>query len=189
MPQHLTPADEQPAPRSTFFLEDVAALERTDLTEQYGALLRPVIEAGGGPVPGMHGYFLGFQYLTDWHGKRLGVEYFRITKGYRAESDLVVRAFFCWRDEQSAGAWAQAVASWDHAYKRFRAQGLWHPMTLEPPSAPWMASWMSPFCKSVPSEAVPTLRIIAQCVGQGLADYCPSAPPIKPHQEPPPPSR
>lgn len=107
------------------------------------AALRPVIEAGGGPVPGIPEWFLHFWSPSAEDERNCGYAIFQIADRPGQSANPAAMTVACWEEAMSAQLWT-TVAHLYEPLNAFRALGLWKRMPLAAPRTPWLAAWLCP---------------------------------------------
>lgn len=135
---------------------------RADVGDAVIAILWPLVQGGGGPLPGMPGWFLDVRFPQDARGERIpGRAFFQVANQPRIFSRPPMMAVACWRDEASAGAWAQAT----DAYCQMGA-----PIAKAPPPTPWLAAWLTPTSVTVDPAVLFVFGDLERCVAWTLAE-------------------
>lgn len=83
----------------------VAMQARSDVADAVVAILRPIVQVGSDPPPGLPGPFLDLRFPQDLQGARVpGRASFHVGTQSRGSSPPLM-AVACWRDDASSQAW------------------------------------------------------------------------------------
>lgn len=133
--------------------------------------LLPVLDAEGGPVPGMEGWHLDFFFPLRADGRRLdGGAFFQIADEPGTSKRPVVMAVACWREALSADAWGQARQGYEPLRPALLPVKLWREMPFDPPPVPWLAVWLTPFVAVADVTDLRAFGGLERCVAFALME-------------------
>jgi hypothetical protein len=148
---------------------DVATTARADVSDRVVALLRPLVAAGGGQVPG----------VPEWHldvlDRQPGMAVFQVARGPAtspAGKRPYVVAVGCWSEDASAAAWRDA-----HMVARMTLPGAPNRLPEDPPAVPWLSVTPGVGLLLLPPERVGMLGDFERCVLWTLAEDLPEVGP------------
>ena len=147
----------------------VSRQRRADVAQAVIDQLRPVLDAEGGPVPGMGGWRLDLFYPTDRDQRRLnGAAFFQLADEPGPSKAPAVMAVACWDQAMAESAWSQAKQGYGALRGTLTAVGLWKPIPATPPPVPWLATWLTPAVAVAAPEDVLALGDLERCVAFAL---------------------
>ena len=149
----------------------LARTPRSEVPQAVVDRLLPLVDAGGGPIPGLDGWHLDLMFPLDDRGARMdGAAYFQVAPEPGTSRRPVVMAVACWRPELAASAWTQAVAGYTAMRSSLIASSLWlEPPDSPPASLPWIAAWLTPFIALADAETM-AFGDLERCLVWALAD-------------------
>ncbi len=107
------------------------------------AVLRPILEAGGGGVPGFPQWAMTFERTPDGGGTL-----FDVSRPMFGGGQPVVRCASCWSDAAAAATWATIAGRYRADWTALSVFGL-RDASSRPPATPWLAVYMAPGIMSV----------------------------------------
>ena len=144
---------------------------RSAVSRHTVSLLLPIINAVGGPIPTMPGWWLDFP-IGD-RGERLeGGTFFQIANQPGTSKRPVVMCVAAWAERASETAWDQVRARYSPLEEPLKKFGLWKPPPAKPPPLPWLATWLAPFVVFVDVETardlLPAFGDLERCVAWAM---------------------
>ena len=147
-----------------------ATHHRSDIGQPAVDLLHPVLDAEGGPVPGMAGWHLGCFFPRDAEGRRLdGSAFFQIADEPGLSKVPAVMCIACWREHAAEDAWKQVRQTYGALREPLVAIGMWRAAPMRPPPLPWLAVWLLPSIVFVGVQDMLAFGDLERCVAFALA--------------------
>lgn len=145
----------------------VANTPRADAAQPVIDQLLPLVDAGGGPVPGLPGWHVAVIRSPD----QPGAAFFQLAQAPGLTRTPAVMAVACWRRPDHRVAWEQAVLGYRALHGPLSSLGLWHPPPPSPPPAlPWLAVWLTPHLATIDPADLAALGDLERCVAWALAE-------------------
>jgi hypothetical protein len=149
----------------------IARIERTSVAQEVIDHLLPVIDAEGGPVPGVDGWYLDFQFPLTQDGRRNpGAAFFQISDEPGTSKRPAVMAIACWDAAMTGAAWSQVRGGYQAMREPLRASKLWREPPTHAPVTPWLAVWLTPFAILYDAHFVGMWGDLEKCVAFALID-------------------
>jgi hypothetical protein len=138
---------------------------RSEVAYSVIAALRPLIAAGGGPAPGMAGWYVDLMFPLALDGAhKPGAAFFQIARQPGMSKAPAVMCIAAWSPELSVDAWRDTVAGYN--MMRDAIDGL--PAPEFAPPTPWLAAWLTPFTVDANPEMLMAIDDLERCVAWGL---------------------
>ena len=143
----------------------LARTARAEVGSDVVSYLLPIIDAEGGAVPGMPGWFLDFMFPIGQDGGRLdGGVFFQIADEPGTSKRPVVMAVAAWTEAMAGSAWEQAMLGYRAQQPALAAFGLWREPPDGTPPLPWLAVWLTPFAGLADAQAMQAFGDLERCV-------------------------
>jgi len=147
----------------------IARTGRAEVADEVVTLLLPVLDAGGGAVPGMPGWFLDVMFPMAPSGARLdGAAVFQVADEPGTSKWPVVVAVSAWHKDVAASAWEQAMARYRAQQRRLTHVLLWQEPPAASPPLPWLAVWLTPFFGLADAKTLEAFGDLERCVAWAL---------------------
>lgn len=149
----------------------IARTARSDVQAHIIDRLLPILDAEGGPVPGLPGWHLDLFFPLDDRGTpQPGAAFFQIADEPGTSKRPAVMAVACWMDAMQAQAWGQALASYHAMRPALQACDFWHDPPTKPPPLPWLAICLTPWINAAPVSDVQAFGDLERCIAWGLTE-------------------
>jgi hypothetical protein len=149
----------------------IAKTSRSDVHPHIIDFLLPILDAEGGPVPGLPGWHLSLLFPLDDRGApRPGAAFFQIADERGTSERPAVVAMACWSDTMQAKAWEHTIASYRAWELALQACEFWHDPPTNPPPLPWLAICLTPWINAASMSAVQALGDLERCIAWGLIE-------------------
>jgi hypothetical protein len=127
----------------------VSQTARSEVADSVIELLGPIIEAEGGWIPSMRGWYLDFMFpLEPSTRERMdGGAYFQIAREPDMSKRPIVGAIAAWSTAQSDIAWDLVKQGYEPL--RGLLGPTAKPVPIKPPPLPWLAVWLTAHVLSV----------------------------------------
>ena len=134
----------------------------------------PLIDAEGGAIPGIEGWFVDLLSPLDAQGAiRRGAAFFQIADEPGTSKRPVVMAFACWSHDMTEEVWQQVSLGYQAMRQPLQVSELWRDPPSRPPAVPWLAVWLMPFLITADVETVALLGDLERCLAWALMEARP----------------
>ncbi len=138
---------------------------RADVADKAVTMLLSVLDAGGGAVPGMPGWFLDVMFPLGSNGAKLdGGAFLQIAAEPGASTRPVAMAVAVWCRDLAANAWEQAMVGYWAQQRPLSCIDLWRDPPARPPPLPWLAAWLTPFVDLADAATLQTFDDLERCI-------------------------
>lgn len=146
-------------------VEQARASIPADMIDQY----LPVVDAQGGPLPRIDGWFVDLIFpLTADGARRDGTAFFGIADEPGQSNRPAVMGMVCWRPDVEDEAWRHAIDGYNAMRRSLEMVSLWRTPPARPPQLPWMVVWLMPFIAIADREVALSLGRAEQAIAWAL---------------------
>lgn len=148
----------------TMHSRHVAETPRSAVDQVVVDHLLPLVDAGGGWVPGMASVHADLVRPQDQNKRPLGGAIYIQLGPERMSPQPWVQCFGCWERRESEATWKVAMWSYRQMRPALQKVNLWRDPPASPPPVPWLAVWLMPFIVARSIEDIGTFGDLERCL-------------------------
>jgi hypothetical protein len=155
----------------TLNTDHTAIFGRESVDQRVIDQLLPIIDAEGGPIPGLPGWYLDFLYPLDPAGTRQdGSAFFQISQEPKSPTAPMTMGLVCWKEEHAQPAWDALVNCYRTMEEALKKTKLWREPAPSPPPVPWLVVYLTPFVVLSPPDAktIMVFGDLGKCIAWAL---------------------
>ncbi|MBB2199777.1 hypothetical protein HLH44_20510 [Gluconacetobacter sp. 1c LMG 22058] len=145
---------------------------REDVDQAVVDALLPIVDADGGPIPGIPGWYLDFMrpLNPDRSAPVNGAAFFQIADQPGRSPLPAVLAVACWKENMAPAAWKQIIQGYTALEPALRSAGIWRaPPPAHPRHTPWLVVALTPFIALADAENAKAFGDLERAVAWALA--------------------
>lgn len=150
---------------------NIVRTSRADASIETIDALLPIIDAGGGPIPGVDGWFLSVsrpQGATR-DTARNGAAFFQISTDPGLSVSPAIICVASWQEDMAGSSWWMLTQSYIGMKSALKRQNIWRaPPTDTPATLPWLGVYLTPFATVADHETIKRFGDLERCVAWAL---------------------